>query len=175
MAWWKQAIGVLVVGVLALFGWARMAPDARGQMEGAGLPSAMVVLLAGSAQAQTSAEPGKGPGKGPGNAPGGPQAGRSVSVRSAPVFTGVINDRVDAIGDGEALKSVTVVPLSSGVLAEVLVQSGAKVAMGDVLARLDSAQETIARDKAALALKTSESALARAEQLFRTRTFTQSL
>ena len=170
MAWWKQAIGVLVVLAAALFGWARFVPEARGHLSEAGVPPALISLLAGAEPVtETAAVTQPGRPQGPG-APG----GRGATVRTAEVFSATINDRIDSIGDGEALKSVTVVPLSAGVLTEVLVESGARVSAGDVLARLDSSQETIARDKADLSLKTAETALQRAEQLFRSRTSTQS-
>ncbi|MCB1382895.1 MAG: efflux RND transporter periplasmic adaptor subunit [Notoacmeibacter sp.] len=165
MAWWKQAIGVVAVTVAAIFGWARLVPEARGQLSSSGFPPALIALLAGAEPVTQTGAVSK-----PNGAPG----ARATAVRTAEVFLATINDRVEAIGDGEALRSVTVVPLSSGVLAEVRVASGAQVASGDVLARLDSAQETLARDKAALTLKTADTALQRAEQLFRSRTATQS-
>jgi RND family efflux transporter MFP subunit len=77
----------------------------------------------------------------------------------------MINDRITAIGDGGALRSVAVVPLVSGMVKEVLVRSGDRVKPGQVLARLDSEAEKIARDRAVLAVQNFKDKVDRTEQL----------
>lgn len=101
---------------------------------------------------------GKGKGGGGGPGAGGPGGGRPDGpplVLVAPVSTGTANDRLNAIGTGQALNSVTVMPQGSGVIRELSVKPGDMVKAGQVLARLDSDAETLARDKAAVTLKGS--------------------
>ena len=93
-----------------------------------------------------------------------------VLVVTAPVTTGRINDRVSAIGDGEANRSVTVVPLSAGVITRVNVKAGDRVGAGTVLAELDSDAERIARDRASLAQKMAQEKLERYERLVDSKT-----
>ena len=108
---------------------------------------------------------GGGPGSGQGGGPGAGGPPRETLVETAEVRIATINDRITAIGDGEALRSVTVVPLASGVLSEISVKSGDRVKAGDVLARLDSDTETIARDRAALSVASIEEKVRRTERL----------
>lgn len=68
---------------------------------------------------------------------------------------GTANARLDAIGTGQALNSVIVMPQGSGVLATLNVKSGDRVKAGQVLGRLDNQAELLARDKAAVTLKGS--------------------
>ena len=91
-------------------------------------------------------------------------------VVTAPVSTGRINDRVNAIGDGVARRSVTVVPLSSGIITRVNVAAGDRVEAGAVLAEPDSDAERIARDRAELAAQMAKQKLGRYEQLVNTKT-----
>ncbi|PJI85742.1 RND family efflux transporter MFP subunit [Yoonia maricola] len=99
---------------------------------------------------------------------GGPPGGggaRATIVTTAPVATGVVSAKLQAVGTSEALRSVSVVPLDTGVLTEVTVSSGDVVAAGDVLARLDSESEEITRDRAIVALRTAENTYTRYESL----------
>lgn len=95
------------------------------------------------------------------------QGARAVSVVTAPVSTATINDRLSAIGTGRARATVSVTPYGSGRLTELLVQSGARVATGQVIARLDSATEEIAVDRARAA---RDDAVARVERIRQLRT-----
>lgn len=83
---------------------------------------------------------------------------------------GVVNDRLSAIGDGVAMAAVTVMPQASGTISEILVDSGKRVAKGDVIARLDSEEQVILRDQAAVALR---SATERAESYRNLRSFSR--
>lgn len=150
MALWKQ----LLIGLALLAGtgiaWALYVPAAAPMLERLGLPAR---------EATAPADEG-----GPGGSFGGGAAG-SVTVAAAPVGEGRANARVSAIGDGRSLRSVAVTPLDAGRLVAVEVASGAEVAEGQVLARLDSGVEEIARERAALALADAEATYARVLQL----------
>lgn len=163
MAWWKQVLALLVLGLVAVTAWARFDAAAAKRLEGLGVPGSLVRVFAGAPKAE-----GKTAGKaGSANAP----ADRATPVVAVAAASGKINDRVTAIGNGE-LHSVSVTPPVGGVLAELRVRSGDRVKAGDKLAELDKRAEEIARDRAALALKTAEDKLARIEALVRTRTAT---
>ncbi len=77
---------------------------------------------------------------------------RPALVVTRPVGSAVINDRLNAIGNGEAIRSVTVTPSATGNLTEILVKSGDVVKTGQVIARLDSEDQTIAARQARVAL-----------------------
>ncbi len=110
------------------------------------------------------------PGAGPGG-PGGPGGGRggfasrSPVVVTAPVVLATINDQLTAIGEGAAVRSVTVVSPAAGTLAELAVAPGDRVTEGQIIARLDSAAERITFERATLALADAEAALNRTREL----------
>jgi RND family efflux transporter MFP subunit len=85
------------------------------------------------------------------------------------VTTGVtlatINDSLTAIGEGTAVRSVTVVSAAGGTLTEVLVSPGQQVQAGDVIARLEADAEALALDRARLAADDANATLARTEGL----------
>lgn len=120
------------------------------------------------AQAAPSAPQGGAPGRGPGGR--GPSASLVVVK---PVLDALINDRLKAVGSGTALASVSVVPLSSGLLTDVLVESGQQVVKGDVLALLDDDEQRLARDRAARSAENAAVDEARLAKLFRTQTTTE--
>lgn len=167
MAFWKQLLLTIALLAIAGLGYARLVPGAGEQMARLGLDPSTIALLTGSDPAAQA----NGGGGGAGGRGG--FGSREALVSVQPVTSARINDRITAIGDGEALRSVTVVPLASGVLTEVNVEAGQKVEAGTVIAKLDSSSEEIARDRAELALKTARDALQRAERLFESRTTSQ--
>jgi RND family efflux transporter MFP subunit len=77
------------------------------------------------------------------------------------------------VGSGTAVASVSVVPLSAGLLTDVLVSSGQRVEKGDVLALLDDEEQIIARDRAARTVDNLAIDEARLAKLFRSRTTTE--
>src|SRR5690606_4391567 len=81
-----------------------------------------------------------------------------------------INDRLTAIGTGRALSSVSVTPFSAGRLVEVVVESGARVEAGDVIARLDQEVEEIAVERARIGLEDARASLERIGTLAATNT-----
>ncbi len=139
MALWKQ----LLVGLALLAGtgvaWALYVPAAAPLLERLRLP------------AREAAEPAAEGGPGGFGGGAGP-----VTVAAAPLGEGRANARVAAIGDARSLRSVAVTPLDAGRLVAVEVESGAKVAEGQVLARLDDEAEAIALERAALAVADAE-------------------
>ncbi|MFK7859813.1 MAG: efflux RND transporter periplasmic adaptor subunit [Granulosicoccus sp.] len=116
---------------------------------------------AGSGGGPTTGRPGRGGGRPP------------PLVVASSVTDVLINDRLKAVGNGTAQASVSVVPLSGGILTEVLVSPGQKVQTNAVLARLDDEEQQIARDRAAREASEAEIDATRLEQLYRSRTTTQ--
>ncbi|WP_119256031.1 efflux RND transporter periplasmic adaptor subunit [Shinella zoogloeoides] len=154
---WKQlliGLGVIAAGVLL---WGRFVPGANGMLEAAGLPGGLVAAIApaGDGKAEGGKEGGGRRGFG-----GGP-----TLVATRPVAMAVVNDRLNAIGDGEAIRTVTVTPYSTGNLTEVLVESGERVEQGQVIARLDSDEQKIAADQARVARDSAEQKLKRIQNL----------
>jgi len=111
---------------------------------------------------------------GGGNARPGGRGGRPPSlVVTRPVTDALINDRLKAVGNGTAVASVSVVPLSDGLLTEIRVSSGQQVEAGAVLARLDDEEQIIARDRAARTASDAATDATRLAKLFRSRTATE--
>ncbi|MFN3953269.1 MAG: efflux RND transporter periplasmic adaptor subunit [Pararhodobacter sp.] len=111
-----------------------------------------------------------------GAARGGPPGGfgrGALSVVTAPVVLAELNDRVAAIGTGEALRSVELLPEVSGRVAELHVASGEHVEAGALIARLDDAAERIALDRAEILLDEARNTAARLERLQTTGTATE--
>jgi RND family efflux transporter MFP subunit len=86
-------------------------------------------------------------------------------VVTAPVVMTTINDNLEAIGDGSAARSVTVMSPASGTLAGLDVKPGDEIAAGAVIGKLDSAAEELAYEKASLALKDADATLKRTTEL----------
>ena len=142
---WKQVgVSVAVVGA-GLCLWGFYSPEARNVLASMGLgktPASAVEVAA--------ATPGSGQ-----NAGGARRNGNATLVVTAPVKKGTVNDRLNAIGNGEAIQSVVVMPQASGTLSEIRTSSGARVVKGQVLARLDDEEQVIERDKAQVALRSA--------------------
>ena len=73
-------------------------------------------------------------GRGQGGGQGGDGGRPAALVVATQVTEVLINDRLSAIGNGKAQASASVVPLSGGILTEVLVSSGQSVEANTVLA-----------------------------------------
>lgn len=142
---WKQVgVSVALVGA-GLCLWGFYSPEARNVLASMGLgktPASAVEVAA--------ATPGSGQ-----NAGGARRNGNATLVVTAPVKKGTVNDRLNAIGNGEAIQSVVVMPQASGTLSEIRTSSGARVVKGQVLARLDDEEQVIERDKAQVALRSA--------------------
>lgn len=154
MSIWKQSLLSLVLVIGAVIGLAALMPSANAALRGMGLGAALD--LVGLAAADGGAEGARGG--------GGMRGGAAVVVARAP-GEGRIADRVTAIGDGRAIRSVVVSPETPGRVVAVLVQSGQRVEAGEILLRLDSEAERIALERARLVLDDAQAALERLQQL----------
>lgn len=149
----KQLILALLVIAATVAIWARFIPAARPWVEA--LPFSDYILPAQSAEAAPKAGAPRGPG------------GRSgpIAVVTQAVTNGKLNDRLSAIGDGQALRTVMVKPQVAGIITDSNFAAGAEVKAGDVLFRLDDAGEKIALERAKLLLDNAKDDLARLSQL----------
>ena len=153
---WKQ----LVLGMAILAGtlclWVFLVPSAGETLAKIGVPGQVVAAIRPDQAGEPGAAAGRsdeGPGNGAGNRQGGGPRQTAVVIR--PVEIGTVNDRFSAIGSGEAIQSVVVMPQSAGTISEIMVGSGEKVTKGQVLARLDDDEQIIERDKAQVALQSA--------------------
>lgn len=178
MAFWKQLLLAVIIVVVGLCSWTWFDPGAGAKLTSWGVPSQVVAVLpkpeapaeranasaagqqapggqqgAGQGQAANSGQGGSGQGNAPGGARRDGQQGTLVVVKQ--VVNGVVNDRLSAIGDGEAIQSVVVMPQAAGTIEEILVSSGQRVTKGTVLARLDDDEQVIARDQAQVMLRSA--------------------
>ncbi|WDZ75236.1 efflux RND transporter periplasmic adaptor subunit [Ensifer adhaerens] len=139
---WKQlavSAAVLLVGATV---WVRFVPGAGETLAAIGVSHPLIDALS---------KPGSGGGQGGERGNGRGQGGNNaILVMVRPSGTSIVNDRLNAIGNGEAIHSVTVTPTATGNLTEILVRSGDRVAEGQVIARLDSDDQKIAADQARL-------------------------
>ncbi len=141
---WKQVgVSLAVVGA-GLCLWGFYSPEARNVLASMGLgktpAGAIEVAAAGSPTGQNG---------------GSRRNGNATLVVTAPVKKGTVNDRLNAIGNGQAIQSVVVMPQTSGTLSEIRTTAGARVVKGQVLARLDDEEQVIERDKAQVALRSA--------------------
>ncbi|MCJ7993308.1 efflux RND transporter periplasmic adaptor subunit [Rhizobium cremeum] len=149
MAFWKQLLLSVVAIVLCLLGWLWFVPGATALLARAGVPHSVIAMIGPSSETPQSAA-GKGQGQG-----GGRNGNAAPSVVVQNVKLGLVNDRLSAIGTGDAIQSVTVMPQVAGTLLEINIKSGDKVAKGQVIARLENEEQRIARDQAQVALKSA--------------------
>ncbi len=160
---WKQLLASVMVLLVLLGLWVYLVPSAGDTLIRMGLPGQAVALLRGAPSSIEAAsdQTAKGEPAQPGAVAPAPAAGqrrsgpRAVLVAVEPVALGTVNDRLSAIGSGEAIQSVVVMPQAIGTVSEILVSPGQKVKKGDVLARLDDDEQLIERDKAQVSLKSA--------------------
>ncbi len=148
---WKQALVSAVLVGAGIAVWAREFPAVAGLLERAGIVTG------------TSAAPGP-----RGGAPAGGGAPAPV-VRGVPAEVATIIDAVSAIGDGRAVRSVTLASTVAGRVASVEVAAGERVTAGAVIVALASEAEAIALDRARLDAEDARETEARAEELGRAR------
>lgn len=163
---WKQIIVVLVILAIAAGAWIRFFPGATELLAEWGIEGVPFAV----ARAPDDAAPAEGRGGRGGGRPGGD--GEAGIVVTAPVATETINNRLSAIGTGQANQSVVVTPFTSGRLMEVVAAPGSRVEAGEVIARMDSEAEEIAADRASIALQDVEARLVRVESLRSSNTVT---
>ncbi len=154
MGFLRQTLAVLIVVVAGLSIWIAFVPASRPFLDRLGLLEPL-----GLESPDASGQPAAGGGFGPGGGSG------AVNVIAQPATEGAINDEVTAIGDGRALRSVTLVPEVAGYLSEIHVRPGAYVEAGTVVATLDDQAERIRLDRATLMLEDARATVARLERL----------
>jgi len=154
MSVWKQIVFCLVILVAAAVAWVKFYPGADDVLARWGIDWAL---------AATGEKAAAGAGEGQGGRAA--SRGQPANVVTAPVAIATINDRLQAIGTGRARASVVVNPFDSGRLTEIIVQSGAEVRAGEVIARLDSEAEEIALDRARIARDDAQAKLDRMKAL----------
>src|SRR5215468_5153942 len=138
MSVWKQLAFSLVVLVAAAAAWIKFFPGSDKVLASWGIEWAAASTPKNQAAGAARQEGGKG-----GRQP--------MSVVAQAVTSATINDRLQAIGTGRANATVTVTPYTSGRLVEFLVQSGAHIPAGQVIAKLDSESEEIALERSKIA------------------------
>lgn len=158
MSIWRQIALTLVVVLVAATVWARFYPGAGDQLAHWGVDWLPFATAGAPPQETARAQA--------------PRRASSSGVVTAPVVEITINDRLQAIGTGRAVRSVEVTPYASGRMVELLARSGTPVRRGDVIAKLDSEAEQIAAERAAIALKDTEARLERMQALRKSRTAT---
>ncbi len=139
----RQLVITLLVLIGGLCGWVYFFPGAINTLAEHNLDIAPLRQIAAL---NTSLSGGTGAPEGGGRQRG----GRQALVIAEPVGKAVINDRLTAIGNGRAVQSVTVTPLVSGQIVELVAEPGQLIAQGDVIARLDAKSEALALEKARL-------------------------
>lgn len=155
MAFWKQFVLSIFVIVAGFAGWVFFAPGSADVLKNAGVPESLVSKIAPAAEtADAAAGDGQARGEGGSRRNGGGRGGNgAVLIATQDVMQGVVNDRLSAIGTGDAIRSVAVTPQASGTIREILIKSGDKVKAGQIIAKLDSEEQVIARGQAEVALK----------------------
>jgi RND family efflux transporter MFP subunit len=144
----RQFFASLIVLAVAGLAWLFLVPSAPATLAGLG-----IALPFGP---QTQSERGERPGGRPGGF-----AGRTTNVVTTPVRMATINDRLNAIGEGTPVRSVTVTAPAAGIVSEILVRPGEIVEAGAVIAQLDADAEQIAYDRAVLAAEDARATLER--------------
>lgn len=89
----------------------------------------------------------------------------AVRVVAAPVTQGAMNNRVTAIGDGRAKRSVTLTAEAAGKIVTVDAVSGSFVEQGAQILKLDDEAERIAVERAKVMLKNAQDDVDRLSQL----------
>ncbi|MCC0034135.1 MAG: efflux RND transporter periplasmic adaptor subunit [Hoeflea sp.] len=156
---WKQLLLSLVLIAVAFVTWSWIYPGAHDVLVRNGLerislfPPAADAAKNGASGAQQAG--GQGGRRGP----------REAIVVVAPVGEGLVNDKLTAIGTGQAVRSVSVRTLVSGQIADIPVRPGSKVERGDVLIRLDAAEEELAVERARLTVADAKAKVDRLQSL----------
>ena len=147
----------------ALVVWLKMDPGASDILAKAGIPVPDLLKQSDDSTAEAGGKPRGGGRPGMGGS-------RSTLVITAPVQSGIVNDRFSAIGTGAPARTVSVQPQVNGQIAEITVTSGSIVGAGEVLVRLDSREQEIALDQAKLAANTARDKVTRFDNLLKQRT-----
>ncbi|MGB7336246.1 MAG: efflux RND transporter periplasmic adaptor subunit [Salaquimonas sp.] len=161
----KQFAVIIFVLLVTLAGWVYFDPNAIGTLAKYKLDIAPLRQIAVLSEADGSNANEENTGKGK-------RGPREALVITAPVSKGIVNDRLNAIGNGRAAQYVTVTSLVSGQIVELPAGSGDKVEAGAVIARLDAENEALALERAKLTAADLKTKTERAKALFKTRSTT---
>ncbi|WP_407495179.1 efflux RND transporter periplasmic adaptor subunit [Pseudooceanicola sp. MF1-13] len=143
-------LAAIVIGAFVAL-WVTQVPSARPWLEKYGVTELLGLPPAQASESGSSARR---------FGPGGP-----TMVVTAAVGTGALNDRITAIGDGRALRSVNVRAEASGRITEIGFRPGEKVEDDTVIFRLNDEAERIALERARLVLADAQEDARRLEQL----------
>ncbi len=149
MAILRQLILAIVVLAGTAWAWAQYVPSAVPVLERIGVADLLGVAEADDAAPARRSWGGGGP----------------AGVIVAPVVQGVIDNRIEAIGDGRALRSVTLRPEVTGRITDLAITGGEFVEAGTVVLRLDDESQRIALERARLVHAEAEADAERLEQL----------
>jgi RND family efflux transporter MFP subunit len=156
---WKQLVLAIILLAVASAAWVFFFPGAQDILARAGITAAPAVETTGATGTQRQN--------------GQRQGGQQGEVIAAPITRATINDRLQAIGTGQANASVVVNPFDSGRIAEVAVTAGQQVKAGDILVSLDSDVQEIALDRAKVGVTDAQSRFDRVQTLRNARTATE--
>lgn len=159
MKLWKQLLLSLVLIAVAFVTWSWAYPGAHDVLVRNGLER--ISLFPPAADAAKKGTPGAQQAGGQ----GGRRGAREAIVVVAPVGEGLVNDKLTAIGTGQAVRSVSVRTLVSGQISDIPVRPGSKVERGDVLIRLDAAEEELAVERARLTVADAKAKVDRLQSL----------
>lgn len=145
------SVAVLLAGLCL---WVWLSAEAGRTLVSMGVPESVVAKINPAVTEPVSAEPSSG-----GTTAAASRAGgggqQAVLVATRPVGHGIVNDQLSAIGSGEAIQSVIVMPQAAGTINEIHVKSGDIVKTGQVLAQLDDDEQIILRDQAKVLLRSA--------------------
>lgn len=147
----RQAVIFTLVLCAGLYVWIFHVPVAQPLLIKTGLPDLLgITLKQPEAKDDTSARRG----------PGGPASVIVATVQSAEQV-----DRITAIGDGRARRSVTVRSNAMGVITDLTQAAGTVIKAGSVIARLQGEAEDIALAQARIRLEDAQTDKVRVRQL----------
>lgn len=146
------SVAVLLAGLCL---WVWLSADAGRTLVSMGVPESVVAKINPAVTEPVSAEPSSGGAEAAATPRAGGGGQQAVLVATRPVGTGIVNDQLSAIGSGEAIQSVIVMPQASGTINEIHVKSGDMVRKGQVLAQLDDDEQIILRDQAQVLLRSA--------------------
>ncbi|WP_375172615.1 efflux RND transporter periplasmic adaptor subunit [Pseudooceanicola sp.] len=156
--WLKSLISQLILAAIVLGGavalWIEYVPEARPWLQEVGVYETLGLTPPEPEEAAAPAF----------------RRGGAVQVVTQPVALGTLNDRISAIGDGRAARSVAVRSEAAGRITEVGFAAGEEITEGAVIFRLDDEAERIALDRARLMLTDARDNTDRLDRLRRSGT-----
>ncbi len=150
MSFIRQILLSAAVIAAALYVWIAYIPGAHPVLERLGVAELLGIELDASQQ-----EGGGGRGFG----------GGATQVVAGSVAERTLADRVRAIGDGKALRAVTVRSEATGLVTDILVTPGHRIEAGSLMVRLENEAETIALERARIMVEDARDEAERLRQL----------